>query len=156
MSWNALSSWHEAIATSWQCWSTANDAEHGHLHYPRHYSSSARRKQDKPQRLQFDLACPCADLGDCWFEPASAHTYWPTYSSWCSVSNLVLGIFCRYGDDPTIMAWDLINEPRCYQCGTRLQVSCAPLICNACIWHDTVAQVYKKKKKEKTTPLGVL
>jgi len=28
----------------------------------------------------------------------------------------------RYGDDPTIMAWDLINEPRCYKCGDRVQV----------------------------------
>ena len=29
---------------------------------------------------------------------------------------------CRYRDDPTIMAWDLINEPRCYKCGNSIQV----------------------------------
>ena len=32
------------------------------------------------------------------------------------------GCVCRYGDDPTIMAWDLINEPRCYKCSNRIQV----------------------------------
>lgn len=26
----------------------------------------------------------------------------------------------RYLEDPTIFAWDIINEPRCYQCGNRL------------------------------------
>ena len=28
----------------------------------------------------------------------------------------------RYGQDPVIMAWNLINEPRCYQCQAALQV----------------------------------
>ena len=28
----------------------------------------------------------------------------------------------KYAEDPTIFAWNLINEPRCYACGTRLQV----------------------------------
>ena len=32
------------------------------------------------------------------------------------------GCVCRYGDDPTIMAWDLINEPRCYKCSNSIQV----------------------------------
>ena len=35
----------------------------------------------------------------------------------------MLWVYCRYGDDPTIMAWGLINEPRCYKCGDRIQVS---------------------------------
>jgi mannan endo-1,4-beta-mannosidase len=26
-----------------------------------------------------------------------------------------------YRDDPTIFAWDLINEPRCYRCGAALE-----------------------------------
>lgn len=26
----------------------------------------------------------------------------------------------RYADDPTIFGWNLINEPRCYQCGATL------------------------------------
>lgn len=26
-----------------------------------------------------------------------------------------------YRDDPTIFAWDLINEPRCYQCGNAIR-----------------------------------
>ena len=32
-------------------------------------------------------------------------------------------IAARYSEDPTIMAWNLINEPRCYQCPGPLQVS---------------------------------
>eukprot|EP00891_Asterochloris_glomerata_P001627 jgi/Astpho2/1627/e_gw1.00030.19.1_t len=27
----------------------------------------------------------------------------------------------RYADDPTVMSWNLINEPRCYQCGDVIQ-----------------------------------
>lgn len=33
--------------------------------------------------------------------------------------------WCRYADDPTVMSWNLINEPRCYQCGDVIQVRSA-------------------------------
>ena len=33
-------------------------------------------------------------------------------------TNSVTGV--PYADDPTIFAWDLINEPRCFQCGTTI------------------------------------
>lgn len=40
----------------------------------------------------------------------------------CYVYSIRALCISRYGDDPTIMAWVLINEPRCYQCGSRIQV----------------------------------
>ena len=36
--------------------------------------------------------------------------------------------WCRYADDPTIMSWNLINEPRCYQCGDAIQVCCSSVL----------------------------
>lgn len=56
------------------------------------------------------------------------------------------GMFCscvcvyRYGDDPTIMAWDLINEPRCYKCGNRVQVLACLILLLGCA-HDVICSV---------------
>ncbi|DBA99225.1 hypothetical protein WJX82_007713 [Trebouxia sp. C0006] len=49
----------------------------------------------------------------------------------------------RYGDDPTIMAWDLINEPRCYKCDNRVQE-----------WVDTMAAYVKSLDSKHLLTMG--
>ncbi len=58
--------------------------------------------------------------------------------------------WCRYADDPTVMSWNLINEPRCYQCGDAIQVRFSSVLCaglnvgfRACqLWHATMLHIW--------------
>ncbi|DBA95832.1 TPA: hypothetical protein ACH3X1_001379 [Trebouxia sp. C0004] len=69
---------------------------------------------------QFVSWSPTAQVHEDFFnDPTCMQLYQQCASAIINRVNYINGR--RYGDDPTIMAWDLINEPRCYKCGNRVQ-----------------------------------